>query len=60
MRYVLEGLLGASIRAFLVLDDVLCMHTTVEKWNVAGLYKPFAKLCFFRLKKCKEEVLVTF
>ena len=49
--YVLEGPLWASVRAFLVPDDVLCMRTTAEKWNAAGLYGPFAELCFVLLKK---------
>ena len=51
MRYVLEGPLWASVRAFLVPDDVLCMRTTAEKWNVTGLYGPFAELYFVLLKK---------
>ena len=48
---VFEGPLWASVRAFLVPDDVLCMRTTAEKWNAAGLYGPFAELYFVLLKK---------
>ena len=40
-RFVLEGLFGsASVRAFSVPDDVLCIRTTARKWNVAGLFGP--------------------
>ena len=47
LRHVLEGSLWESVRAFLVLDDVLCMRTTAGKWNVAGLYGPCAEPNFF-------------
>ena len=44
LRHVLEGPLWVSVRAFLVPGDVLCVRTTVEKWNIAGFYGPFADL----------------
>ena len=39
------------MRVFLVPDDVLYMRTTAVKWNIAGLYGPFAELHFFLMKK---------
>ena len=44
-----------SVRAFLVPDDVLCMRTTAGKWNVAGLYGPFAELHFFLMREGVEH-----
>ena len=35
-----SGFLWASVRAFLVPDDVLHMRTRAVKWNTAGLYGP--------------------
>ena len=55
VRYVLEGPLWVSVRIFLVPDDVLCVRTTAAKWNIAGLYGPFAELYFFLIKKRREE-----
>ena len=46
-----RGPLWESLRVFLVPDDVLYMRTTAAKWNIAGLYGPFAELFFFLLKK---------
>ena len=37
MRFVMEGLLWESVRAFLVPDVVLCVRMTAGQWNVAGL-----------------------
>ena len=33
VRYMMEGPLWASVRVFLVHDDVLCMRTTAAKWQ---------------------------
>ena len=33
VRYVMEGPLQVSVRAFLLPDDVLCMRSTASKWN---------------------------
>ena len=53
VRYGLEGLLSVAVRVFLVPDVVLCMRTTGRKWN--GLYRPFAELYFFLMKKDVES-----
>ena len=54
MRYVLEGPLWTLVRAFLVLDDVLCLRTRAGTGNVAGLYGPLAEIHFLREERCSE------
>ena len=51
LRYVMEGPLWVPVRVFLVLDGVLYMRTTAVKWNIAGLYGPFAELFCILMKK---------
>ena len=51
LRYVIEGPLWVSVLVFLMQDDVLYMRTTAAKWNIAGLFGPFAESFFFLLKK---------
>ena len=46
-RVRVGGPLCVAVRVFLVPDDVLCMRTTAVKWNIAGLYGPFAEPHFF-------------
>ena len=48
---MIESPLLAWVRDFLTSDDVLCMHTTGIKWNIARLYGLFAELIFFLLMK---------
>ena len=47
MRFVMEGPLWESVRAFLVPDDVLCMRSTAGKCNVAGCAGPMPNSVFF-------------
>ena len=41
---LIRGPLWVSVRALLASDDVFYMRTTAVKWNIAGLYAPFAEL----------------
>ena len=51
LRQVIESPLWAWVRDSLTSEDVLHMRTAGLKWNIAGLYGPFADLFFFLLKK---------
>ena len=56
MRYVMEGSLRESVRAFLVPVDVLSTCTTAGKWNVAGVVWGLCRTPLFpHEERCEER-----